>query len=62
MYRDADRNRQANSAWGLDRPFLHCYRIGIQNPGTGRKLRFTAPVPEDLNVILQDLGLEGVLP
>jgi 23S rRNA pseudouridine1911/1915/1917 synthase len=39
----------------LERPFLHAARIAFTHPRDGRRMEFTAPMPEDLAGILDDL-------
>ena len=39
----------------LDRPFLHSYRLAFTHPRDGRKVEFTAPLPEDLQRIIDEL-------
>jgi len=39
----------------LDRPALHAAELGFRHPATGEELRFTAPLPADLEALLADL-------
>ena len=39
----------------LDRPFLHAERLVFIHPRDGRLMEFTAPLPDDLNSILEEL-------
>lgn len=39
----------------MDRPFLHAERLRFVHPVSGRELAFTAPVPEDLQRVLDTL-------
>jgi 23S rRNA pseudouridine1911/1915/1917 synthase len=39
----------------LDRPFLHAERLVFTHPRDGRRMEFTAPVPDDLMRILEEL-------
>jgi 23S rRNA pseudouridine1911/1915/1917 synthase len=39
----------------LERPFLHAYRLAFQHPRDGRRLEFTAPLPADLEAVLNAL-------
>ena len=39
----------------LSRPFLHAARIAFTHPRDGRRLEFIAPLPEDLDAVLNDL-------
>ena len=40
----------------LERPFLHASRLGIRLPGTEERRIFEAPLPEDLQRVLDRLG------
>ena len=37
---------------GLDRPFLHARRLGLEHPATGEALHFTSELPDDLATAL----------
>ena len=39
----------------LDRPFLHAYRLAFKHPRDGRRVEFTAPLPEDLQTVVDEL-------
>jgi 23S rRNA pseudouridine1911/1915/1917 synthase len=39
----------------LDRPFLHAARLTFTHPREGRRLTFTAPLPDDLLAVLEAL-------
>ncbi|MGH9253728.1 MAG: RluA family pseudouridine synthase [Vicinamibacterales bacterium] len=39
----------------LDRPFLHAERLAFNHPRDGRRVEFTAPLPDDLLSILEEL-------
>ena len=39
----------------LQRPFLHSSRIAFAHPGDGRRLEFTAPLPPDLQGVLDEI-------
>ena len=39
----------------LSRPFLHAIRIAFTHPRDGRRLEFIAPLPDDLEAVLDDL-------
>ena len=39
----------------LARPFLHAERLAFQHPRTGEYLEFTAPLPDDLRGVLDDV-------
>jgi 23S rRNA pseudouridine1911/1915/1917 synthase len=39
----------------LERPFLHAHRLVFTHPRDGRRMEFTAPLPDDLQRVLNDL-------
>ena len=39
----------------LSRPFLHAHRLAFTHPRDARRLEFTAPLPQDLQAVLDDL-------
>jgi 23S rRNA pseudouridine1911/1915/1917 synthase len=39
----------------LERPFLHAARLAFTHPRDGRRMEFTAPLPQDLLDVLEDL-------
>jgi 23S rRNA pseudouridine1911/1915/1917 synthase len=39
----------------LERPFLHAYRLAFTHPRDDRRLEFTAPLPQDLQSVLEEL-------
>jgi 23S rRNA pseudouridine1911/1915/1917 synthase len=39
----------------LERPFLHAERLVFHHPRDGRRMEFTAPLPDDLQRVLDDL-------
>jgi 23S rRNA pseudouridine1911/1915/1917 synthase len=39
----------------LDRPALHARLLGFRHPRTGEQMRFEAPLPEDLQCLIDDL-------
>jgi 23S rRNA pseudouridine1911/1915/1917 synthase len=39
----------------LDRPFLHAHRLVFNHPRDGRRLEFQAPLPPDLQSVLDEL-------
>jgi 23S rRNA pseudouridine1911/1915/1917 synthase len=41
---------------GLDRPALHASELGFTHPETGEWLEFSAPLPDDMAALLQQLG------
>lgn len=40
---------------GLNRQFLHAYRLGLRSPSTGRRIDVESPLPSDLRAVLQVL-------
>jgi 23S rRNA pseudouridine1911/1915/1917 synthase len=44
------------NALGLTRQFLHAWKIEFTLPREGRAVSFTAPLPEDLREVLEELG------
>jgi 23S rRNA pseudouridine1911/1915/1917 synthase len=44
----------------LERPFLHAYRLVFTHPTDGRKMEFEAPLPSDLQHVLD--GIEALQP
>jgi 23S rRNA pseudouridine1911/1915/1917 synthase len=39
----------------LERPFLHAARLAFTHPRDGRRMEFIAPLPDDLQQVLDDL-------
>jgi 23S rRNA pseudouridine1911/1915/1917 synthase len=39
----------------LERPFLHAERLAFAHPRDGRRMEFTAPLPQDLQTVLDEL-------
>jgi 23S rRNA pseudouridine1911/1915/1917 synthase len=39
----------------LERPFLHAARLTFHHPRDGRRMEFTASLPDDLMDVLEDL-------
>jgi len=39
----------------LARPFLHAERLAFSHPRTGERLEFSAPLPEDLRAVLEEI-------
>jgi hypothetical protein len=39
----------------LQRPFLHAERLAFTHPRDARRMEFTAPMPQDLLAVLEDL-------
>jgi hypothetical protein len=42
----------------LERPFLHAARLAFAHPCDARRMEFEAPLPADLQAVLDDL-IEG---
>ena len=47
--------RAVARALGLDRQALHAARLEFDHPDTGARMRFTAPLPRDLEAVLERL-------
>lgn len=43
---------QRRAAHGLDRQFLHAYRLHVPHPETGEEMEFESPLPDDLAAAL----------
>lgn len=41
----------------LERPFLHSARLAFTHPGDGRRVEFDAPLPPDLQAVLEDIEM-----
>ena len=39
----------------LERPFLHAWRLAFTHPRDGRRVEFEAPLPADLQGVVDDL-------
>jgi 23S rRNA pseudouridine1911/1915/1917 synthase len=59
---DVQYGAESGRTFGLDRPFLHAAHLAFDHPTTGERLRFDAPVPDDLARVLTRLGLTVPLP
>lgn len=53
--RSRDKRRGRGFRIELERPALHAARLAFSHPGTGERLDFTAPLPEDLASLEQAL-------
>jgi 23S rRNA pseudouridine955/2504/2580 synthase len=56
-YGDFPWNRSARQRWGLDRMFLHAWRLELPHPVTGAPLRLAAPLPPELREVLRRANL-----
>lgn len=52
VYGDFDLNRRLRKSLGIKRLCLHSHAIELPHPATGKPLRVTAPVPEELSAVL----------
>ncbi len=59
-YGDPGFNRDLADASGLDRLFLHAYRVGLRHPASGEELDLVAPLPGDLVRVLRAFGAADV--
>ncbi len=50
---------RARPALGLEGQFLHAHKLGFVHPRTGEQLLFTAPLPPELEAVLQQLEESG---
>jgi tRNA pseudouridine65 synthase len=55
-YGRLEHNRWCRDRYGLDRLALHATALAFDHPGTGARVRFEAPLPEDLRAPLQRMG------
>jgi 23S rRNA pseudouridine1911/1915/1917 synthase len=46
-------------ALGLERPFLHAWRLGFDHPATGARVDLEEPLPEDLERVLRRVREQG---
>jgi len=58
-YGDFPWNRLARQRWGLDRMFLHAWKLELPHPISGHRLRLEAPLPPALAGVLSRLNLPG---
>ena len=56
-YGDFVFNRRARASMGLRRMFLHSTRLALQHPITGKRLAFSAPLPDELTEALERAGI-----
>jgi len=56
-----ERTRARRLLSGLNRVALHAYHLGFRHPADGEELVFEAPVPEDMEKVLLQLGEPGGL-
>jgi len=56
-YGRPDLNRELARRCGLRRLFLHCARVELPHPVTGRRLRIDSPLPPELSSALEALGI-----
>lgn len=52
---------KAKNDLGLERQFLHAWRIELTHPETGKRLTFQAPLPQDLRDAAQRAGFDANL-
>ena len=60
-YGHAPTNRHFEEKYGLDRTFLHCVRLEIEQPFSKMRLVIESPVPGDLSTVLERAGGPGTL-
>ena len=61
-YGDFVFNRRARASMGLRRMFLHSSRLALQHPITGKRLAFSAPLPDELTDALGRAGIAWQVP
>ena len=52
----ANAPRAASASLGLDRQFLHSYKLRFEHPTTGEEMSFTDDLPDDLQAVLDGLA------
>jgi 23S rRNA-/tRNA-specific pseudouridylate synthase len=57
-----DINRHYRAAYGLHRLALHAHALAFDHPVSGARVEVTAPMPDDLGLPLDRLGLPRVPP
>lgn len=57
-YGDFAFNREAKARWGLKRLFLHAQRIEFPHPESGARMRTSAPLPPELQDVLQRAAID----
>ncbi|HBT39703.1 MAG TPA: hypothetical protein DEA64_06225 [Pseudothermotoga sp.] len=55
MYGNRNVNRQFRETYGLRRQFLHCIRISFMHPSKPEKVILKAPLPKELEAVLERL-------
>ncbi|BDG09747.1 pseudouridine synthase [Anaeromyxobacter paludicola] len=61
-YGDFPFNRIAKQRWGLDRMFLHAWKLELPHPVTGGRVRLEAPLPGELAEVLSRMNLAAPPP
>jgi len=51
-------NADIKAVQRLERPFLHAARLAFTHPSDGRRMAFTAPLPPDLQSVMDDLPMD----
>jgi RluA family pseudouridine synthase len=59
IYGDFSWNKKMARALGMDRLFLHAWRMELRHPKTSKRVVVTAPLPEELKQCLAALALSG---
>lgn len=55
-------NREVKARWGLKRLFLHSSRLDFPHPDGGKRQVVEAPLPQELEDVLNRAGLEALKP
>ena len=58
-YGDPGFNVDVREVCGLERPFLHAYRVRLEHPTSGEPLDLRAPLPPELETCLGTFGPDG---
>jgi 23S rRNA pseudouridine955/2504/2580 synthase len=55
VYGSSSLNAEARSRWGINRLFLHAYRLTFTHPATKQSFTIEAPLPVELDEALQHI-------
>jgi 23S rRNA pseudouridine955/2504/2580 synthase len=58
-YGDREANKALKAA-GLKRMFLHAHRLAFPHPETGERMELIAPLDDELQAVIRNLGGEPV--
>lgn len=57
VYGSFDLNRKLRQSLGARRLFLHAHELRLKHPASGQMLNIKAPLPQDLNAVLEAAGI-----